>query len=421
MDKLVIYGGNRLKGVVEVSGAKNSALPIMAATLLKEGKFKIDNIPLVRDIYTMAEVLEALGAKIQFNEHSVLIDTTGAVGHEAPYELVKKMRASYYVLGPLIARLKRARVSLPGGCAIGARPVDLHLKGLKALSVNVSIVHGYIEASTKSLTGSEVFLEGVKGPSVGATINTMMAATLAKGKTIIEGAAMEPEVVDVANFLKKIGAKISGHGTRRIEIKGVKKLDADIEYRIIPDRIEAGTYAVAAAITEGDVLIKGAKESHMKAIIKKLRETGAEVDAQGDKLRVKSRKPLKATDVRVAPFPGFPTDMQAQFMALLCIADGVSVVNESIFENRFMHVPELMRMGADLTIDGQSVIIRGKNMLSGAPVMASDLRASAALVLAGLVAAGKTEISRVYHLDRGYEKMEKKLKRLGADIWRIRE
>ena len=420
MDRLIVYGGKRLKGVVEISGAKNSALPIMAGTLLVEGEFILHNVPRVRDVFTMKEVLENLGAKVKIEGNTVVIDTRGAVGYEAPYEIVKKMRASYYVLGPLVSRLGRARVSLPGGCAIGARPVDLHIKGLRALSVNVNLIHGYIEAEAERIIGREIFLEGVKGPSVGATINTMMAAVRCEGKTIIDGAAMEPEVVDVANFLKKMGAKIYGEGTRRIEIEGVNQLHP-VEYTIIPDRIEAGTYAVAGVITRGDIALKNVRPDHMDAVLTKLKETGAKIDVNNREIRVRGNIEIKATDIRVSPYPGFPTDMQAQFMALLCVADGVSIVTETIFENRFMHVPELMRMGADLTIDGQNVIVRGKHSLSGAPVMASDLRASAALVIAGLVATGKTEISRVYHIDRGYERVEEKLKKLGAEIWRVRE
>jgi len=420
MDKLVIYGGKRLNGIVEINGAKNAALPIMAGTLLVEGEFIIHNIPLVRDVFTMAEVLETLGAKVKIEDHTAIIDTRGAVGYEAPYELVKKMRASYYVLGPLVSRLGRARVSLPGGCAIGARPVDLHIKGLRELSVKVNLVHGYIEAEAERVIGKEIFLEGVKGPSVGATINTMMAAVRCNGKTIIDGAAMEPEVVDVANFLRTMGAEISGAGTRRIEITGVKKL-SPVEYTIIPDRIEAGTYAVSGVITNGDIVLRNVIPEHLEAVLRKLEETGADIKRRGREVRVKGQGRIRSTDIRVSPYPGFPTDMQAQFMALLCIADGVSVITETIFENRFMHVPELMRMGADLTIDGQSVVVRGKPSLSGAPVMASDLRASAALVIAGLVATGKTEVSRVYHIDRGYERVEEKLKRLGAEIWRVRE
>jgi len=420
MDKLVIYGGKRLKGIVEINGAKNAALPIMAGTLLVEGEFIIHNIPLVRDVFTMAEVLETLGAKVKIEDHTAIIDTRGAVGYEAPYELVKKMRASYYVLGPLVSRLGRARVSLPGGCAIGARPVDLHIKGLRELSVRVNLVHGYIEAEVERVIGKEIFLEGVKGPSVGATINTMMAAVRCSGKTIIDGAAMEPEVVDVANFLRTMGAEISGAGTRRIEITGVKKLNP-VEYTIIPDRIEAGTYAVSGVITGGDIVLRNVIPEHLDAVLRKLEETGADIKRRGREIRVKGQGRIRSTDIRVSPYPGFPTDMQAQFMALLCIADGVSVITETIFENRFMHVPELMRMGADLTIDGQNVVVRGKPSLSGAPVMASDLRASAALVIAGLVATGKTEVSRVYHIDRGYERVEEKLKRLGAEIWRVRE
>jgi UDP-N-acetylglucosamine 1-carboxyvinyltransferase len=420
MDKFIIEGGNKLEGEMEVKGAKNSTLPILAATLLTEDKFIIENIPRVRDIFTMKKVLETLGASISIKKDTAHIDTRGAVGYEAPYELVKQMRASYYVLGPLISRLGRARVSLPGGCAIGSRPIDLHIKGIKALGADISVVHGYIEAYAENLEGSNIQLKGASGPSVGATINTMMAAVKTNGTTIIEGAAKEPEVVDVADFLIKCGAEIKGAGTNRIEIEGVNNLSG-CEYRIIPDRIEAGTFTVAVAITKGDVIIKNIKPRHIEAIIDKTKEIGADISSGEDWIAVKMTSEIKPTNIETSPYPGFPTDMQAQFTSLLTLADGTSIVKDKIFEERFMHVPELVRMGADLKRESDYVIIKGVPYLSGAQVMASDLRASAALLIAGLAAQGTTEISRIYHLDRGYENIEERLSKLGASIWRLRE
>jgi UDP-N-acetylglucosamine 1-carboxyvinyltransferase len=420
MDKLVIEGGHNLKGEIKIKGSKNSALPILAATLLCEDEFVIDNVPLLRDIFTIKKVLEVLGVSVTIKGNKVKVDTRGAVGYEAPYELVKQMRASYYVLGPLIARLGRALVSLPGGCAIGTRPIDLHIKGLKKLGADISITQGYIDAYGSELKGTEIFLEGPNGSSVGATINVMTAATLASGCTIIEGAAMEPEVEDVANFLVKCGAKIKGQGTRRIEIKGAKELHG-CEYKIIPDRIEAGTFALGAAISRGEVFLKGARASHLEAFINKLKDINADVSLEKDGFAVKMDRDIRSTDIETAPFPGFPTDMQAQFTALLCLSNGVSVVRETIFEDRFMHVSELTRMGADIKKERDCVVIKGTPCLYGARVMASDLRASAALVLAGLSASGTTEVSRIYHIDRGYENIEKRLRSLGANIWRQEE
>jgi UDP-N-acetylglucosamine 1-carboxyvinyltransferase len=420
MDKFLIEGGKSLKGEVKIKGSKNSALPILAATLLCEDEFVIDNVPQLRDIFTMKKVLEILGVSISIEGNRVKVDTRGAVGYEAPYELVKQMRASYYVLGPLIARVGRALVSLPGGCAIGTRPIDLHIRGLKRLKADISITHGYIDAYGTKLKGSPIFLEGPNGPSVGATINVMTAATLAKGLTVIEGAAMEPEVEDVANFLNKCGAKIKGQGTRRIEIKGVKKLHG-CEYEIIADRIEAGTLAVGAAISRGEVFLKGAKEVHLKASLEKLKEAGADIFAEKDGIAVKMDRDIRSADIETAPFPGFPTDMQAQFTALLSLSNGISIVREKIFEERFMHVMELIRMGADIRRESDYVVIKGVPCLYGAEVMASDLRASAALVLAGLSASGTTEVRRIYHIDRGYENIEERLRKLGAQIWRQEE
>lgn len=420
MDKFIIEGGNSLEGEVEVKGAKNSTLPILAATLLIEDEFILKNIPRVRDIFTMKKVLETLGALVSIEGDAAHIDTRGAVGYEAPYELVKQMRASYYVLGPLVSRLGRARVSLPGGCAIGPRPIDLHIRGLESLGVDISVVHGYIEAYGDNLKGSNINLEGQSGPSVGATINTVMASVKAKGVTIIEGAAMEPEVVDVANFLNKCGADIEGAGTNRIEIKGPSELSG-CKYKIIPDRIETGTFAVASAITKGDVTIKCSEPEHIGAIISKLKEVGATISLGDDWIGVKMTNDIKPINIETAPYPGFPTDMQAQFTSLLTLADGVSIVKDKIFEERFMHVAELVRMGADLKRESDYLIIKGVPYLSGAQVMASDLRASAALLIAGLAARGTTEISRIYHIDRGYENIEERLSNLGASIWRLKE
>ncbi len=420
MDKFIIEGGKRLEGEVNIKGAKNSTLPILAGTLLTEDEFIIENIPLVRDIFMMERVLETLGVNISIDGDTAYIDTRGAVGFEAPYELVKQMRASYYVLGPLLSRLGRARVSLPGGCAIGSRPIGLHIKGLKALGADISVVHGYIEAYGESLEGSNVLLEGPNGPSVGATINTMMASVKVSGSTVIEGAAMEPEVVDVANFLRKCGADIRGEGTRMIEIRGVGKLSG-CKYRVIPDRIEAGTFAVAAAITKGNVILRYTEKEHIESILTKLKGIGADISLEEDCIGVRMDGDIMPLDIETAPYPGFPTDMQAQFTSLLSLSNGVSVVQDTIFEERFMHVPELLRMGAILKRESDSVIIKGVPYLSGAEVMASDLRASAALLIAGLAAEGTTEILRIYHIDRGYENIEKRLATIGASIWRLRE
>jgi len=422
MDKFVIEGGIPLRGEVEIAGAKNAVLPMMAASLLTEGKSIIHNVPDVQDVRTMSTVLNILGANVSFiKENKTLeIDTDGVVGYEAPYEIVKKMRASYYVLGPLLAKQNKARVSLPGGCAIGARPVDLHLKGMRELGAEINIKNGYIEAKCNRLSGNYIYLMGKKGTSVGATINVMMASTLAKGKTVIEGAALEPEVDNVAEFLIKMGARIEGIGTQHLEIEGVDKMHP-AEIDVIPDRIEAGTFAVAGVLTKGDITIKNINLTHIDAIVKKLKEVGGEISNGGNWLKVKGNREIKSTDITVAPYPGFPTDMQAQLMALMTIADGISVITETIFENRFMHVLELNRMGADITIDGSNAVVKGVKNLYGSPVMASDLRASAALVLAALIAVGTTEVFRVYHIDRGYEKIEKKIGKLGGKIWRMKE
>ncbi|MDH5683594.1 MAG: UDP-N-acetylglucosamine 1-carboxyvinyltransferase [candidate division WOR-3 bacterium] len=420
MDKLVIKGKKRLSGSVRVSGSKNATLPIMAACLLTDQPCRIKNIPELSDIKTMASLLAALGTKVEINGKEILIKANDDIGFEAPYEIVSQMRASYYVLGPLLARFGQAKVSLPGGCAIGPRPVDLHLKGMEHLGAQINIEHGYINARASKLTGTEMTLEGIKGPSVGATANVMMAAAKAKGNTVITGAACEPEVVDLANFLGAMGAKIEGAGTPLIKIHGVNELSG-CEYEPIPDRIEAGTLAIAAAITGSEIEITGLRLDHMKAVIEQLETMGCKVNAQNDSLRISLARRPAPTEIFTAPYPGFPTDLQAQFMALLTLSTGTSVITENIFEARFLHALELNRMGAKISIKGNSAVIEGVDKLSGAQVMASDLRASAALVLAGLAAEGETEVSRIYHLDRGYENLDVKLAKLGAAIQRVQD
>lgn len=421
MDKIVITGGRRLVGEVEVSGAKNSALPIMAAALLSEEESILENVPDLRDIHTMIKLLRSLGARAVFEEGKVIIKPGKNLKPMAPYKLVSTMRASVCVLGPLLGRIGHAEVSLPGGCVIGPRPIDLHLKGFEALGATIDIQHGYVNAQVKKrLEGTEMFLGGSFGSSVLATGNVMMAAVLAHGKTMIEGAACEPEVVDLARFLKKMGAKITGEGSPRIEIEGVKKLHGT-KYTIIPDRIEAGTFIFGAAMTGGDVLIKNMDTEHQNAVLDKLKQCGVQIKKTKSNVRITRRGKLQAVDVTTLPYPGFPTDLQAQMMALMAVTPGISVITEKIYPDRYMHVSELNRMGAKIFLEGASAIVHGVKRLSGAPVMASDLRASAALVIAGLVAEGSTEVHRVYHLDRGYEKIEQKLSNLGASIHRERE
>ena len=418
MDKFLVRGGRPLEGTVTVSSAKNAVLPILAACLLTDEACTIEHVPLLEDVNTMAKLLGSMGAKVTRRGRELEISSPGTLEREAPYDIVRKMRASYYVLGPLLARFGDARVSLPGGCAIGPRPVDLHLRGIEALGAKVRIEHGYIHAEGRPLRGGTVFLEGANGPSVGATCNTMMAAVLARGETVIEGAACEPEVVDLAGFLTAMGAKLAGAGTPEVRIRGVKSLHG-ASYRPIPDRIEAGTLAVAAAITRGRIEIKNCEPNHMAAVIETLRKAGARVDVAKRSLTVSAEDRPAATNISTSPHPGFPTDLQAQFTALLSIGRGTSVVTENIFESRFLHALELNRMGARIDINGNMAIIQGVERLTSAQVMASDLRASAALVLAGLVARGQSEVLRIYHLDRGYEKLEKKLGRLGAQIERV--
>jgi len=418
LDAIVIEGGEALRGAVQVSPAKNAVLPLLAAALLSSGVSRLRKVPNLADVRTLSRLLGHLGAKVTREGESMLVDAADVPGREAPYDLVKTMRASVLVLGPLVARFGHARVSLPGGCAIGARPINLHLKGLENLGARVTLEHGYVSVEAERLKGARIVLDLT---TVTGTENLVMAACLAKGTTVIENAAREPEVVDLVHCLNRMGARVRGAGSDVLEIEGVEGLDP-YDYEPIPDRIEAGTFLVAAAICGGDVRVQGARLGHLDALVQKLRETGCEVEDLGaDGARIRGRRPARSVDVRTSPYPGFPTDMQAQFMALMAQGRGLSVITEKVFENRFMHVPELDRMGADITVEGASAVVRGVKRLSGARVMATDLRASAALVLAGLAAEGTTTVSRVYHLDRGYESLEKKLAGLGAKIWRIKE
>jgi UDP-N-acetylglucosamine 1-carboxyvinyltransferase len=420
MDKLIIEGGARLKGEVTVSGAKNAVLPILAATLLTDEPCVIKGVPNLRDTNSMLKILRSLGKVAEFDKGKVSVCAGKSTNYIAEYKLVSTMRASFCVLGPLLGKLKKAKVSLPGGCVIGVRPVDLHLKGIRALGADISIESGYVVAKTNKLRGAYIYLGGVYGSSVLATDNVMMAAVLASGKTVIESAACEPEVVDLAEFLIKMGAKIKGHGTPVIEIEGVRHLGG-ATHSIIPDRIEAGTLILASLITSGDVLIKNLQYAHLGALIDKLEEAGAHIKRDDGTLVVKGNKKLKAVNITTLPYPGFPTDMQAQMMTLMSVTEGISVITEKIYPDRFMHVSELNRMGAHIQREGPHAIVEGVRNLSGAPVMASDLRASASLVIAGLVARGKTSISRIYHLERGYEFIEEKLINLGAKVWREKE
>jgi len=418
MDKIVIRGGARLTGTIKVAGAKNAALPILASSLLAEGTSTFKNVPKLNDVSTMAKLLARLGCEVDHARHTVSVTAPSAKrAHlEAPYDLVKTMRASVLVLGPLLARYGRARVSLPGGCAIGARPIDQHLKGLEAMGARVKLSHGYVECSAKRLKGARIVLDI---PTVTGCENLMMAAALAKGHTIIENAAREPEVEELGHVLVKMGARVEGAGTHIIQIEGSDSLQA-VEHAILPDRIEAGTFMVAAAVTRGDVLVENTRPEHLDAVISKLRAAGVSVTSEKGGLRVRHSGALAPVDITTQPYPGFPTDMQAQMMVLATVAGGQSVIKEAIFENRYMHVPELVRMGADIHVDGRVAVVRGVPKISGATVMATDLRASASLVLAGLVASGETEVLRVYHLDRGYEKIERRLSKLGANIKRVK-
>ena len=416
MERLIIKGGNRLSGTVKISGAKNAVLPVIAATLLGQDRETcLDEVPNLDDVRTISEVLRTLGVKVRHEpeNNKLYVDASAIKNITAPYDLVRKMRASFLIMGPLLARLGSAKISLPGGCAIGTRPIDLHLKGFEALGAKISIGHGYIEATAPDgLKGAQIYLDF---PSVGATENILMAASMAQGQTIIENPAQEPEIVDLANYLNIMGAKIRGAGTNVIKVEGAKKLIAH-DYTIIPDRIEAGTYMIAAAMTRGDVYIANAISEHLKPVIAKLKEAGIKVIEDVDGIRVIGEGRPRAVDIKTLPYPGFPTDMQAQFMAMLSISQGSSMVTETVFENRFMHVDELRRMGAKIKIDGRTSFVEGQKRLTGCQVKATDLRAGAAIVLAALVADGETQVGYIHHIDRGYDNLVQKLVSLGADI-----
>ncbi len=414
MQKILIDGGGTLRGTVKVSGAKNSCLPVLMTTILAEGEHRIRNTPDLVDVRTTCKLLEGLGAEVSMARGTVRVAHNGLSSHEAPYDLVKTMRASVVCLGPLVGRYGRARVSLPGGCAIGARPIDQHLKGLEKLGAKVSLSHGYVEVTAKRLRGNRIVLDQ---PTVTGTENLLMAAVLAKGETEIRNAAREPEVLQVAEVLNQMGAKIEGAGTQSIWIQGVDSL-APARCTVIPDRIEVGTLMVASVMTGGKVLLRGARADHQTALIEKLTEAGAIITVHEEGIHIRAPGRPKPVDLTTQPYPGFPTDMQAQFMALMAVADGTSIISEHIFENRFMHVSELNRMGAKIKFEGARAVVQGVRHLSGAQVMATDLRASASLVLAGLIARGRTEIYRIYHLDRGYQRLDKKLRKLGAHIRR---
>lgn len=414
MEKLVVRGGSELKGAVKVSGAKNAVLPIIAATLLSDGNCTLQDIPCLADVSTICSVIERLGARVSRGDKEITVSVPDLKGVEAPYEYVRLMRASFLVMGPLLARAGKAVMPLPGGCAIGTRPIDLHLKGFKALGAKVVYGHGCIEAEANGLTGNRIYLDF---PSVGATENLIMATCLARGNSIIENAAEEPEIVDLANFLNAMGARIKGAGTKVIRVEGVPRLGGAV-HTVIPDRIEAGTFLTAAAITGGDVLVDNVICDHLKPVTAKLREAGVNVEEYENSVRVSGGGELRPVDIKTMPYPGFPTDMQAQLTAVLTMAKGTSVVTETVFENRFMHANELKRMGARIKIEGRTAIVQGVPRLTGAPVKATDLRAGAALVVAGLAAEGETEIGNTYHVDRGYDRLEEKLIGLGADIKR---
>lgn len=415
MDKYVIVGGNRLSGTVRLSGGKNSVLTILPACLLSKGVCTIHEVPRLSDVFVMKEVLECMGAKVSFSGNTMSVDASSIHTLEVPDDLSRMMRASNLVMGPLLARFHQVRLAYPGGCSIGSRPMDQHLRGMKLLGAQVAERHGYIEANTKKLVGAEICLDF---PSVGATENLLMTAVLAEGVTTIRNAAREPEIVDLQNFLNTMGAKIKGAGTDVIKIEGVRELNS-AEYTIIPDRIEAGTYIVMAAITQGDLWVENIIPEHLEAVLSKIRELGVEIHENGRGLHVVCKGRSKGIDVKTMPFPGFPTDMQAQFMALMSVSDGTSIISETIFENRFKHVDELRRMGADIRLEGRVAVIKGVRQLSGAYVEASDLRAGSALVIAGLAAEGATVIGNIFHIERGYENIEQKLRNLGAQIIRV--
>lgn len=412
MPKIIVKKSAPLRGTVKIDGAKNAVLPIIAATLLAEGKSVLKGVPNLRDVHVISDLLRHLGAEVTYEGTTLTLDASNITTCEAPYELVRKMRASFLVMGPLLARFNHTKISMPGGCAIGTRPIDLHLKGFKSLGAEVEMDHGFVEAKTEKLTGNKLYLDF---PSVGATENIMMAAALAEGTTIIENAAEEPEIVDLANFLNEMGANVKGAGTNTIKIKGVESLKG-AEHTVIPDRIEAATYMVAAAMTKGDITVENVLMEHLKPIIAKLRETGCEIIEMENAVRVIGPEVLKPIDIKTLPHPGFPTDVQAQFMAMLTIANGTAVVIETVFENRFMHVAEFNRMGADIKIEGRSAIVNGVDKLYGAKVNATDLRAGAALILCGLIAEGETQIGEIYHIQRGYVDIDKKIRALGGNI-----
>ncbi|HSQ87319.1 UDP-N-acetylglucosamine 1-carboxyvinyltransferase [Romboutsia sp.] len=412
MSKILVKKSNPLKGSVKIDGAKNAVLPIIAATLLANGKSTIKCVPNLRDVHVISDLLRHLGAEVDYTDNTLTVDASNITTCEAPYELVRKMRASFLVMGPLLARFNHTKISMPGGCAIGTRPIDLHLKGFKYLGATVEMDHGFVEATTKGLTGAKLYLDF---PSVGATENIMMAAALAEGTTIIENAAEEPEIVDLANFLNEMGANIKGAGTNTIKIKGVKELKG-AEHTVIPDRIEAATYMVAAAMTKGDITVENVLLEHLKPVVAKLKEAGCEIVEMDNAVRVIGPEILKPIDIKTLPHPGFPTDVQAQFMAMLTIANGTGVVTETVFENRFMHVAEFNRMGANIKIEGKSAIVNGVQKLHGAKVNATDLRAGAALILCGLIAEGETQIGEIYHIQRGYVDIDNKITALGGNI-----
>lgn len=418
MPKIIVEKSGPLNGNIKVSGAKNAVLPILCAALLAEDKCVLEDVPNLKDVRVMSDVLRNSGAIVGELENGIIeIETPSITSYEAPEELLQEMRAAFYVMGPLLARRGVAKIPMPGGCAIGSRPIDLHLKGFSALGAEIELGHGFVEARAEKLVGATIYLDF---PSVGATENIMMAATLAEGTTIIENAAEEPEIIDLANFLNKMGANVKGAGTDTIRITGVERLSG-CRHQVIPDRIETGTYMIAAAMVGGDVTIENVVPSHLKPMIAKLKECGVEVIEADDSLRVISDGSIKSVDITTLPYPGFPTDLQAQFMAMLTASEGTSVVMETVFENRFMHVAELNRMGANIKIEGHSAIIQGRTALQGAKVKATDLRAGAALIIAGLVADGKTEISQIYHIDRGYDDIEEKLRNIGANIYRVED
>ena len=412
MAKIIVKKSNPLKGKVKIDGAKNAVLPIIAATLLVKGKSVLHEVPDLTDVHVISDLIRHLGAEVEYKDNTLTVDASNLTTCEAPYELVRKMRASFFVMGPLLARFNQTKISMPGGCSIGTRPIDLHLKGFKALGAEIVMDHGFVEAKADKLVGSKLYLDF---PSVGATENIMMAAVLAEGTTIIETAAEEPEIVDLANFLNEMGADVKGAGTNTIRIKGVKELKGT-EHDVIPDRIEAATYMVAAAMTKGDITVENVLIEHLKPVTAKLIEAGCEVIEMDNSIRVIGPEKLKAVDVKTLPHPGFPTDVQAQFMAMLTVARGTGVVIETVFENRFMHVAEFNRMGADIKIEGRTAVVKGVDQLYGANVNATDLRAGAALILCGLIAEGETQIGKIYHIQRGYVDIDKKIRSLGGNI-----